>query len=236
LGSFLHFAKIQKLKKGETQTMKKILVVVLVVAFAMLGASVAMATVVGGAHDLSAEYIGSGASTNEVCVHCHTPHGGDTAALGSDSSANSGNILWNRDVKAGYNVGSSTCMGCHDGSLGTTLLNAGGSGNASASAAYTGGWANPGLTQLESASAYEASSHPINVVIGLSSGDWMVVPAKGNTVIGTVGGKVECVSCHEPHRSGNGPYLRIATETACLQAVRGLCRASGMPESVPFAS
>ena len=115
--------------------MKKFFVVLAVVAIvALVAAGAAMAGVSGSKHDFSADWTaGLPAGNLETCVHCHTPHGGDTTALGRDTSINSGNILWNRDIITGAatiggNRGSNTCMSCHDGSVGTTMKNAPGSG------------------------------------------------------------------------------------------------------------
>lgn len=219
--------------------MKKIFVVVMVVALSMLGASVALASVVGGKHDLSVIYTGTAAMSSgsaalagdEVCVHCHTPHGGDTSALGSDASINGGgNILWNRDAGTNatvgnedtYNVGSSTCMGCHDGTMDTVLLNAAGSGQQNRTTNYddTAAFQTPGLTILADGndSAYKASSHPINAVIptGDYSSEYNAVSPKTNLAAGLVNNKVECVSCHEPHRTTYGPYLRESNDGSAL--------------------
>lgn len=94
--------------------------------------------IVGTGHDLSA--MGGTVPNQEICVYCHTPHGGDTAAAAP---------LWNREIAAapGYDrysdlntatlqgseapVGSVSlaCLSCHDGTQAMdTVINAPGRG------------------------------------------------------------------------------------------------------------
>ena len=118
----------------------------------------------------------------EVCVYCHTPHGGDTGSTAP---------LWNRNNPAGpYNVYNSAtmdsvpsnppsgislaCLGCHDGTIAVdAIINAHGSGanlsgpwygNSEATAHYKMGQAvragscafchNPGGTAADHRAAY----------------------------------------------------------------------------------
>jgi len=132
--------------------MKKILVVALAVAIALMGASAAMAAVAGSKHDLStagagaANFVAAAQMNNEVCVFCHTPHGASASAA-----------LWNRTLdSAGYTMYGATlgydssantyaptaqaggprtktllCMSCHDGvsGIGGAVINTPGPGS-----------------------------------------------------------------------------------------------------------
>lgn len=127
--------------------MKKILVVVLVIALAMIGASAAMAAVLNSKHDLSSTSsatIKASAAGLSACQFCHTPHlGTNNVVVGAP--------LWNRSISAaasflaadgstnyqvygntvtnasGTTLGGSvvgapgpnskTCLSCHDGTL-----------------------------------------------------------------------------------------------------------------------
>lgn len=125
--------------KFEQKSVKKVVLGILGAA-TMVGASTAMAGIQGSKHDLSdttnTNYV---KGVGEVCVFCHTPHGSDTAAPVP---------LWNRkldstnfttydqlgtstfDSKQGK-VGSVSlaCLSCHDGSQAVdNVINKAGSG------------------------------------------------------------------------------------------------------------
>ena len=126
--------------------------------------------------------------TGEICVFCHTPHGGDTSASVP---------LWNRTLPAAntfttYNslgtssldgtiapVGSVSiaCLSCHDGTQAmNVMINAPGSG-LTGDATFTGGaWTGPALTASPVGSLGYASivnigkdlknDHPVGVQYG----------------------------------------------------------------------
>ena len=106
--------------------MKKILILV---ALATMVASSSFGGIVGSKHDMLSE--GATGTNDEVCVFCHTPHGGASILP-----------LWNRNANPNANgstpytsasMDASTvldgdgglCMSCHDGSYigGSTLIN-----------------------------------------------------------------------------------------------------------------
>lgn len=94
----------------------------------MLGTGSAMASVIGSKHDLSSSGPGpvKAVSETQICVFCHTPHGGDQLA---------GAPLWNRILStATYTpylssttdanqppgtpgASSKVCLSCHDGTM-----------------------------------------------------------------------------------------------------------------------
>ena len=184
--------------------MKKMLAAVVVLAIALFGATAAFAAIANSAHDLSAtstyytDMVITGMGTNtDACLHCHTPHASSTGAL------------WNRAAvttqPGGGAVdprGSGTCIGCHDGVLNDTLVNAPGRGVGAAAVTYT--WtavnaiwavANPNLS----------NDHPVGRAIPGTAE--YVANASGlplyNGAGSTGGTMVECSSCHDPH-AGNG--------------------------------
>lgn len=159
-----------------------------VVLFSFAATDVAMADIASSKHNLSTSGTGTVKSSGtEICVFCHTPHGGNTGASAP---------LWNRGVAAttsftlydglwgdrpstfdGSGEGmqpvgtiSALCLSCHDGATALDLLiNAPGSGgyNASgASAGYTwtgagtGGVMPAGITNIGSDLK---NDHPISV-------------------------------------------------------------------------
>ncbi len=102
-------------------------------------------------HNLSANP-NIGSNQPEVCVYCHTPHGGNTAVGSTDPDVKNAAPLWNRaSSTATYNMYTSpnfdgtgiesgpigvsvACLSCHDGTVAfDSLINDTGSGNYDAS-------------------------------------------------------------------------------------------------------
>ena len=168
----------------------------------------------------------------EVCVYCHTPHGGSISAP-----------LWNRNFStAAYNMydasHSSTidmnvdsqpsgtslaCLSCHDGTIGLDVV-------VNSPNSYTG----PSPTTTPGSNTMPASSHalldtdlrndhPISVIYdpgqdpafnAVSS-----VRAAGLKLFvdpSSLGEKVQCASCHNPHNNSNSPLLRISNSGSNL--------------------
>jgi predicted CXXCH cytochrome family protein len=126
--------------------MKKILVIALVVAISLMGATAAMARIAGSKHDLSSSSTNTGlhATGNSLsaCQFCHTPHlgnndvvtgaplwnrtmgtggfstpgGGTYQVYGATASGATGTTLAGRVVDA-PGPNSKTCLSCHDGTL-----------------------------------------------------------------------------------------------------------------------
>ncbi|HAK61124.1 MAG TPA: cytochrome C [Nitrospiraceae bacterium] len=209
---------------------KSLVVIVLAVAIALIGASAAMAAVVGSAHDMRS-YITDAVST-QVCVYCHTPHQAtaitqdplwnhtatSTAAFGVYASSTLDATV--TDIGAGTSV-SLLCMGCHDGTvainsvykaptdgnLGTVFDTAG--GIVDASGLIVSG-ANLGIVL--------SNDHPINFTY-----DAALVTADGglndpttlpNAVL--FGGTVQCGTCHDVHDDTNVPFLRTSNAASAL--------------------
>jgi predicted CXXCH cytochrome family protein len=163
----------------------------------------------------------------EVCVYCHTPHGGQIQNA----------PLWNRGFGSGpyamyNNAYSSTidmtvaaspqgvslaCLSCHDGTIGLDVIinrpnvdtSRVGSGNTMPVNAGQF-FANLG-TELR-------NDHPISITY-----DNVVDPAFNAASGGKVGsqlplysGRVECGTCHNPHNTTNTPFLRVANSASNL--------------------
>jgi predicted CXXCH cytochrome family protein len=163
---------------------------------------------------------------SEVCVYCHTPHGGQTQNA----------PLWNRNFGTGpytmYNASYSStidmpvaaspqgvslaCLSCHDGTIGldviinrpntdTTLV---GSGNTMPNNAGQF-FANLG-TDLR-------NDHPISVTYDNVADPAFNAPSGGK--IGTLPlylGRVECGTCHNPHNTTFTPFLRSSNSSSNL--------------------
>ncbi len=187
-------------------------------------------SVVATKHNLSyaaaADSFGVGALRNygEVCVYCHTPHGGQTSAP-----------LWNRSFPTGpyqmyNNALSSTidmavdpaptgvsmaCLSCHDGTIGLDVIT-------NVPNSYTGSAA-VGTTmpsaRLANLGTDLRNDHPVSVTYDVTA-DAAFNPVGSVTGAGLVlyTGKVQCGSCHNPHTQANRPFLRIsnASSNLCL--------------------
>ena len=135
---------------------------VMILAFALLGATSAMATITGSKHDLSATGGGvaglkatAGQSNDEICVYCHTPHAANTSFTGAplwnkvaDYNSNpfkmygasatntAGTTLSGISTDTQPNNSSKACLSCHDGvNAINSMINAPGSGGYNASGA-----------------------------------------------------------------------------------------------------
>lgn len=177
---------------------------------------------------------------SDVCSYCHTPHGGITMRP-----------LWNRRrpttayrmytsgtinmiIDPSPNDASRACLSCHDGTIGLDDVlnrpNIAGAVNPANSVikdcegCHSGGspdggidwegvWIEPDLRKM----------HPVSVVYDETrdAGFW---PAVTVTAAGLplIGGRVECLTCHDPHTQRYAPFLRLpnAGNALCLTCHR----------------
>lgn len=187
--------------------------------------------IAGGFADLSA----SVADYGEVCVYCHTPHGGQTNAP-----------LWNRQFTTSaftmYNdaTGGSSdldmtfaaqptgvslaCLSCHDGTIGIDVIvnrpNA--SAAASIGATLTDIYGGVDPDSLKILGTDLRNDHPISMVYDPTN------DPQFNTVASiegaglklfsdpTLGANVvQCATCHNPHTQ-NDTFLRVANSASAL--------------------
>ena len=210
-------------------------VVVTVIAVVALAAGSASAVdnVAITKHNLSVSSSGSiPAGTTledygEICVYCHTPHGGQIGAP-----------LWNRAFSsATYDMYDSptidmtidaqptgvslACLSCHDGTIGLDVIT-----NPPNTFVGTVPGTTPGTNTMPTTSfafldTDLRNDHPISVTydIGLD-------PAFNSKADVALGGlklfgdgttdKVQCASCHNPHDSTNEPFLRKSNGASAL--------------------
>lgn len=201
-------------------------------------------TVVGSKHDLSDASWGS--DNSQTCAFCHTPHRSNPIA---------GAPLWNRFVNLSqvytvYQSGtlnttpgnpnssiySVLCLGCHDGTMGTAVVN-GITGNTKhdlVNAPGRGGipdtssWPNCerchpeiyGGSPVSWIGTNLADDHPISMTYPTAAQDpkFNTPPdlTVGWTTIRLFGGKVECASCHDVHDPSNVPFLRMSNSGGIL--------------------
>ena len=176
-------------------------------------------------HDLSNSAATLGITNyNQICVYCHTPHKGQTAAP-----------LWNRSFGAGaytmYNATNSAtmdmtvgatpgpvskaCLSCHDGTIGLDVI------TNVPKETYT--VVGTGLIKIPAASLLTTdltNDHPIAVTYdkskdaafnAISSGKVGVLP-----LYGALKDQVECGTCHNVHNNTKVPFLRMANTNSAL--------------------
>ena len=218
------------------RTQRLFLRILTAVFILIISAGLASATVVGSKHDMSllnAGAIFSSTNEDEVCIFCHTPHGGTSA----DSAGNKV-PLWNRSLPeggwtpyssptiqaSGGTIGQPTgitllCLSCHDGvSTLNTLINYGRFNPITMDNNFdqiedvwnTSFPGYPGANVGEGAAKNLANDHPVSFVFDatLISNDAAGGPAKLQLPISTdpiklFNSRLECATCHDPHEEGS---------------------------------
>ena len=195
---------------------------VLFLSLAAMGISAAaFGGIVGTDHDFSGETWSDG----QICLPCHVPHGGHTAADGSSM------VLWNhaitaetftmytpfatdrpdRDQDADVLPGSPSklCLSCHDG--------------ATALDSYGGATGSVLMTGSSVLGADLRDDHPIGVQYPAdgTSGYHNASTLTDEKLVdwGSKTNRVECTSCHEPHSDDYVKFLRKdnAASALCLE-------------------
>lgn len=183
--------------------------------------SAGQAAITGTAHDF-ATTIGGG----QVCLPCHTPHGGNDPNKGTDGKG----PIWNHALPAkttGYTFtlydssgapevhstdldpNSILCMGCHDGVTNTDAYGGAAGTQVIATKGRIGNAAGDltGNHPIGTAAAYPVkaadptlSDKPyMNDPKNFPSG-MTLKPMNGSYVVG-------CTSCHEPHKRGGNEHM-----------------------------
>ena len=208
-----------------------------VLAVALLSPPVhAQDNVVASKHNLSQRAVdnpGTLTDYGEVCVYCHTPHGGQETSNAP---------LWNRafgPASGTYQMYDATysstidmtvetqptgvslaCLSCHDGTIGLDVIT--NRPQAEIGTAPTGST----MPAEDAANQFFANlgtnlrnDHPISVVYSTADDPAFNAPdadAKINGELPLYSGKVECGTCHNPHNITNEPFLRKANAASAL--------------------
>lgn len=181
--------------------------------------------------------------TNEVCVFCHTPHGADTsvkAPLWNRAINTTGYTMYTSQTfdatSAGQPVGVSlACLSCHDGTIAFDALR-----NLPGPGGFTDNPNKAGVTTWTFTNAPDkkmpagritnlgqdlSNDHPISMTYNTakspSSTSLTNDFATGfydppKNLLPLYEGRVECASCHDPHRSDTQTFLRVSNAGSAL--------------------
>jgi predicted CXXCH cytochrome family protein len=175
---------------------------------------------------------GDFADYGEICVYCHTPHGGGaTAPLWNRTMPSATYIMYNdpsntsqseldMTFAATPNPVSAACLSCHEGTIGVdVIINAPNASTATPGAATSlGDMFTTSPDNLKVLGSDLRDDHPISMVYDPADDDQFkdistsVLKLFGGGV-GT--GTVECATCHNPHTL-NATFLRIQNGASAL--------------------
>lgn len=134
-------------------------------------------------------------STTEVCIFCHAPHNGSpTAALWNQTGSSATYTPYSSSTMtaaASVPTGSSKlCLSCHDGTIAVAST-------LSRGPITMTGLTNGVLTGASNLTPNLSTSHPLSIVP--VTGSEIVNPPAGSAVKLDETGRIQCVSCHDPH-------------------------------------
>lgn len=208
----------------------------------MLTAAPGAPQIAGSRHDLSTA---GDPYSDQVCAFCHTPHHANTNVIAP---------LWNRfvDLNSTFTLYSSAtfdstplqpqpgisgiCLGCHDGTLGTAVVNGitGSTKHDLVNAPGPGGipdttsWPNCerchpeyyGKPPAKWSGTDLSDEHPISIAYPTAAIDpaFRVPPdlANGWGDVRLFSGRIECPTCHAVHDPTIVPFLRKANDRSAL--------------------
>lgn len=180
-------------------------------------------------HNLSVSGTGEFRALHEtrMCIFCHTPHRGRTSApLWNREDSTQSYLEYNSSTFGGITSqpdgSSKLCLSCHDGSIALGLVV-----NDPREIEMV-----PGHTRLDRGSAFIGTNlrddHPISFDYSSSEGgrgpDYLRASSITPPVHLDMLGRVQCTSCHDPHRSPFGDFLLASDRYS------GLCLSCHTPK------
>lgn len=171
-------------------------------------------------HNLSISGSGQVRALNEseICIFCHTPHNSlpSSPLWNKDDPGYTYTLYHSSTVEAvpGQPDGASIlCLSCHDGTtaLGSVLSRSG-------EISFSGGISSmpPGSSNM---STDLADDHPVSFdyTTGLAAADGQLKdPTAIVPPVTLQNGRMQCTSCHDPHRNLSNNFLRITNQNSEL--------------------
>lgn len=198
--------------------------------FCLMPAAAFASSLTGSVHDLYSGSVAPGqadedAASTKACVYCHTPSPAhppqaarwDTKALAGSFSVWSG--ISRSDNPTALGESSLLCWSCHDG---TVAADAAGTVPQFNPAPKPTAFETFGPGVLADADPLGGPggpehTHPVGIPY-LPASDLVPAPAGGQFPNGVrlIDGKVECMSCHNPHSADARPFLAASNSGSAL--------------------
>ncbi|GBD99325.1 doubled CXXCH motif [bacterium BMS3Abin07] len=212
-----------------------------VVLFSIVASAMAYGGIVGSKHDLVSDWNKGSLLMRQTlnnylspCVYCHTPH---------DAASNAGAPLWNRPVPVGpYTTyqsptmnttvsnppdsASLVCLSCHDGTIAVDAVLKKPSSFIQSTYHYkmlpeanACGECHNGGPAHDARGTYLttdlSNDHPVSMDYPTPVQDPDFVQPKPSDLL-FFNGKVECPTCHDPHKTDYGNFLRKSNTGSAL--------------------
>lgn len=226
--------------------MKKVILFTAVFALSALLAAPAMARLKDSRHNLgeTGDYNYRASNISQICVFCHTPHNpvqnvplwnrnAPTQTLAANFKAYTASVTVSQKDRVGLAADSISlfCLSCHDGGNGLWAL-VKNQGTTDAGKTNTR-VLNATRTNIGGGTGNLTNDHPVNIRIsGARSGDadnWQsdaTITSNQLRLFRSTGARtsgsdlasdyVECASCHDPHRTEYGKFLRKSNASSSL--------------------
>ena len=158
------------------------------------------------------------ADYGEICVYCHTPHGGSTTAPLWNRAFGVGPYLMytspsiNMVIAAAPGAVSLACLSCHDGTIGIDVITNRPNASTATSLGATMATLFPtGPGAFKNLGADLRNDHPIGVTFSTADAAFLSqasIVTAGLPFYGAASDRMECATCHNPHNNTNSPFLR----------------------------
>ena len=206
---------------------KTMLLVMIAAVSVLMVAQIAKAGIATTKHNLASSSSNTIKSNNtdDICVFCHTPHAGSSAAplwnranpTGTFTMYTSPSGTLDMTINAAPLTVSLACLSCHDGATAiNNVTNAPGSGLSGTAITMANGVTvmPAGVTNL---GTDLSNDHPISITYNTTLDTAFVAIANGKVGgLPLYGSKVECASCHDVHGGAAQPFLRVSNAASAL--------------------